>query len=729
MPVDSLRINLTGQDSIMHWNGFEHFDNLVPFDGFDSPGDTANIDDNHRGVVFAAVAAIADLVKNMAPIVNIFEVDESNPFNDVTVGTSFSKKFEIWGHNVFSTAEAIRTSDKVFRRIRRQFGIPVTPEIFSYKIRLCLTQLPVDLTTGTNLDGLLGAAMFSLDNTSIRPSDIDVDEGADRKTLTVTYNPTLAGTHKFRFVAMYEFYIDGVFMPDLLTLVPIVNTTGLIEYTGTAVERTITVDPILWDFGTVEIGQKPPKTFTVTGTNLTGDLTLASNSSFFKVSPSTLPASGGTVMVTYEPTAIGSHNATLTISGGGALEPKYVDLNGSAVNPAPPVLTVDKKSLNFGSVLKGENPTQKIVVTGTNLTSNLNLSISGATGMFTVQPYTISPADAAGGKTVVVTYKPTAAGNHNATLIIAGGGVDTTKINLTGRCVEPSLTASTTSLDLGSVYVGGTPGTATFTITGVNLSEAITLVQPWSETIGGEFSISPTTLPKTGGTVTVTYTPSGAHTSGAAFKFKSGNFIVNIAVTAKGISTPKITTSVSSLHFSAAVSKTFKVTGTNLTGSLTVKSSNSKFTVSPSTISASDAAVGKTVTVTYHDTGGGASSKTVSVTYAKGQDTQINPVYPEDESEDNSEEDDVDEYMNQATQDVFGNSTTEVSELAMNLRIYSEGMSIIIESAVEQRAMISDIAGRVREVNLMSGRNEIPVNASGIYIVRIKEKTTKLMVK
>ena len=67
--------------------------------------------------------------------------------------------------------------------------------------------------------------------------------------------------------------------------------------------------------------------------------------------------------------------------------------------------------------------------------------------------------------------------------------------------------------------------------------------------------------------------------------------------------------------------------------------------------------------------------------------------------------------------------------MLMNSKVYAEGMNIIIESPVEQSAIISDVAGRARRVNLQAGRNEIPVNASGIYIVGIREKTAKLMIK
>ena len=141
--------------------------------------------------------------------------------------------------------------------------------------------------------------------------------------------------------------------------------------------------------------------------------------------------------------------------------------------------------------------------------------------------------------------------------------------------------------------------------------------------------------------------------------------------------------------------------------------------------------------MTYHDTngatsasgtitisGGGASSKTVSLTYRKGEATQICSVEPKSGDEGGNNE-----FINGGSLDAMGSSMTDVNELAMNSKIYAEGLNIIIESPAEQKALISDMAGHIREVNLQAGRNEIPVNASGIYIVRIREKSTKLMLK
>ena len=77
----------------------------------------------------------------------------------------------------------------------------------------------------------------------------------------------------------------------------------------------------------------------------------------------------------------------------------------------------------------------------------------------------------------------------------------------------------------------------------------------------------------------------------------------------------------------------------------------------------------------------------------------------------------------------WNNGSTSLYEVTQAAKVYAEGQTIVIESPVEQSAVVCDIAGRGQTVNLMEGRNEIPVNSSGIYIVRIREKTVKLLLK
>ena len=78
----------------------------------------------------------------------------------------------------------------------------------------------------------------------------------------------------------------------------------------------------------------------------------------------------------------------------------------------------------------GFTPTSSFTVKGTCLTGNVNLSISG-TG-FSVSPTTITASEAAAGKTVTVTYTPTAAGTHNCTITLSSPGADNKTVSLTG---------------------------------------------------------------------------------------------------------------------------------------------------------------------------------------------------------------------------------------------------------------------------------------------------------
>lgn len=670
--------------------------------------------------------------------------------------------------------------------------------------------LELNLTGATNV--------FSINKTIISPNQ----DGTASATITVTYRPTAAGTQTAIVTICGENAVDKV-----------------VNLTGKAVVREIKTNPAHLTFSQVTIGESMTQPFMVTATspNAPLNLKLNDNTGMFSLNngktTTTITAeeaaNGSEVIVKYKPTSTGSHVASITITGGGALEEKIVMLNGSAV-PAPP--TVTPSSLALTDVVVGQYKTDEFTVKGANLTENLILTLTGATNVFSINKTVISPSNAAAGQTIKVTYKPTNEGTQTAKVTISGGGTNKTKtVNLTGTAIVRKITTDNSALTFSSQTVDKAVS-KTFKITGTNLTGAVTVklndktgmfsINKTTATVGatvtvtykptasgshvasitlygggapeekivslngsavvrkittsdlnvtfyntpvnkavtrnltvtgtnltgsltvklndgtGMYSITPTTLPASGGTVKVTYKPTakGSHT--ATISISGGSALESITVNLKGTAVvPTITTSVSSLSFAAAISKTFNVTGSNLTGSLSLKSNNTKFTVSPSTITAAEAMAGKTIIVTYHDTdgstsangiitisGGDASSKTVSLTYRKGQAPQISSV--EMENDDNEGRNEIN---NVGSQEAFGATTSDVDELSMSSKIYADGQNIVIESPEEQNALISDLAGRARNVSLQVGRNEIPVNASGIYIVRIREKTTKLIIK
>lgn len=192
---------------------------------------------------------------------------------------------------------------------------------------------------------------------------------------------------------------------------------------------TITVSETSVECGSVVVGNTTTATFTVSGSNLTADITLEVTGTGFSIDQTTLAPTNGTVAattitVTFEPTAAGEQNGTITISSTGATN-KTVSLHAvgttAAVTPAPSTTPV----VFFGTVV-----TDKHTFSGTTATLHLHISDlatnvtvkSSNTGIFTVSTSTITPDEAAAGVTITLTR--VAAGTANLT--IEGGVVNKT---------------------------------------------------------------------------------------------------------------------------------------------------------------------------------------------------------------------------------------------------------------------------------------------------------------
>ena len=102
---------------------------------------------------------------------------------------------------------------------------------------------------------------------------------------------------------------------------------------GAVTTPVLTVNPTSLSFTGCSTGETYTETFTVSGRNLVGNVTLSSSNPVFTISPSTLTAdqasAGATITVTYKPTAAGTHNDTITVSSSDA-ESKTVYVSGKA---------------------------------------------------------------------------------------------------------------------------------------------------------------------------------------------------------------------------------------------------------------------------------------------------------------------------------------------------------------------------------------------------------------
>lgn len=322
--------------------------------------------------------------------------------------------------------------------------------------------------------------------------------------------------------------------------------------------------------------------------------------------------------------------------------------------------------------------------------------------------------------------------------------------------IDPSFTVNPSSLDFDTVMVGES-ATRTFKVRGLALRGNLHLevLTSRSSTSDG-FTINRTTITPAqamrGVNVTVTFTPeaAGDYNSTCVRISGGGAEPQTVALSATAVDfdfpfinpdllKPYITANPQSVDFGTIElgkqeRKRIKVTGLLVTGPLTLEvltsryNSSDGFTISHTSITKNDARLGAYVTVTFKPqrvgtfnttyikiSGGGAESITVPLS-----GTCVEP-----QSSGAIEEDDAD---NDVT-DTWEAAVSGLNELSQNVKILAEGQDIIIESAMSQEAIISDIAGHAHRVNLQAGRNVIPANSSGIHIVRVGNQTAKLMLR
>ena len=137
------------------------------------------------------------------------------------------------------------------------------------------------------------------------------------------------------------------------------------------------------------------------------------------------------------------------------------DLSLTYSTTAPPKLNVSKSEIEFGEVETNDTDTQDFTISGTNLTADATLEITGTdAAMFSVSPTTITATNGnIAAKDVTVTYAPTTTGEHSATLTIASGETCKKTVSLSGTGVAPKTHYTVSWMVNGETYTEGTPTT------------------------------------------------------------------------------------------------------------------------------------------------------------------------------------------------------------------------------------------------------------------------------
>jgi hypothetical protein len=447
---------------------------------------------------------------------------------------------------------------------------------------------------------------------------------------------------------------------------------GIQPPSGSSATPTLTVSPTSLSFSTTA-GQSVSKTFTVTGTNLTGNVTLTKTDAngAYTISPTTISASaaanGATVTVTYNPSAAGSHSGSIAIASSGATS-KTVSLSGTATAAAlttyTPVMsaansnyvtsssfradwTVQTSSANVSSYTLQVNsqgsstPSNEVTLLGTINGSNYTGSYTNIT---LTAPW--GGSNVRGGNNAV--YTKNSSGTGYITFTVPSGysnatfSVQITTVsgsygtgNITVKSASTSAVGHTFSK--GETYTWIVTASAgdkiTIYSTDSSYSPDMSLIKVYAGNINLNASETGDANSRTITGITNKYYTVSNLTAGTTYTYKVKAIYTDGSVSAwsneqsvtldeeQQTATPTLTVTPTSLNMSAKVdgtaTATFKVTGADLTGNVTLSVSGSDvFTISTSSITAANAANGVNVTVTYKPTAYGTQTATVTVASA-----------------------------------------------------------------------------------------------------------------
>jgi len=312
---------------------------------------------------------------------------------------------------------------------------------------------------------------------------------------------------------------------------------------------TLGANPTSLSFGTVTVGNKQTlsETLTNTGGTTVTISSVAVSGSGFSFSGITTPVAltagqSSTFSVSFTPSSAGSASGNLTITSNASNPSLTIPLSGAGVTPG--TLGANPTSLSFGTVTVGNKQTLSETVTntgGTTVTiSSVGISGSGFSFSGITTPVTLTAGQSI---TFSVSFTPSSAGSASGNLTITSNASNPTltiPLSGTGTAAVGQLTVNPTTMDLGSVEVGGS-GSSSGTLTASGASVTVTGASANNSvfTVGG-LSL-PTTIPA-GQSVsfTVTFSPvtTGAATATLTFTSNAQPSTTTEALTGTGTPAP-----------------------------------------------------------------------------------------------------------------------------------------------------------------------------------------------
>ena len=430
---------------------------------------------------------------------------------------------------------------------------------------------------------------------------------------------------------------------------------------GATTTPRVTVNPGTLTMNTT-VGTPTTATFTVTGANLTGNVNLSiSGNNAFSLSTTSISASqagnGKTVTVTYNPSAVGSHEATVTLTSTGA-ETVTVKLNGTA-DPKPletyaPVMQEASNITNtsFTATWTDQTPAANV--------ESYTLYVSAKAEV--AQLESVDWSSAANVPDGWTSYNLKYYSSTSSCYLSTDGYVKSKTYDLSGYnkvtvrvysqpyqtdntiTVATSVDSETQTVPSGSSFTWYTFVLDCATNDYVKLTSSGMPDLKYMEVYAGDLNATQLKASETGdatyriitGITNKSYTVTGL-TEGGTFNFY---VVANYTNSAIGTSNtqqvtlletvnPVLTAAPSELNMTANVGETatatFNVSGANLTGNVTLALTdpNGVYSITPTTISAAEAMNGKDVTVTYAPTVFGGQNATITLSSADAEPVTV----------------------------------------------------------------------------------------------------------
>jgi hypothetical protein len=503
------------------------------------------------------------------------------------------------------------------------------------------------------------------DVTVTAPANFQVSKDGITFSSSISYTATELATPKTVTVRFFPTSGTNGLKIGIITHTGFGGTTVEVRGTETGNLSTLVANPTSLTFGSVNNGaNSTAQTYTLTANNLIGDV-IVTAPAHFQVSKDGTTFSGNitytvaelatpkTVSVRFSPTSGTNGTKTGNVEHSGFANTN-VSVSGTETgNVATPTLVANPTTLpDFGSVNNGANSTaQTYTLTGSDLANDVTVT---APAHFQVSKdgttfsgnITYTVAELATPKTVSVRFSPTSGTNGTKTGNVEHSGFANTNVAVSGTETGnlPTLVANPTSLTFGSVNNGANSTAQTYTLTGANLANDVTVTAPAhfqvskdGTTFSGNitYTVAELATPKT---VSVRFSPtSGTNGTKTGNVEHSGFANTNVAVSGTETgNSPTLVANPTSLTFGSvnnganSTAQTYTLTGSNLANDVAV-TAPAHFQVSKDgttfsgniTYTVAELATPKTVSVRFSPTSGTNGTKTGNITHSDFVNTNV----------------------------------------------------------------------------------------------------------